>query len=229
MRLDLAPLAAALLVFVAIHACYLISASHGQVEWCVPYWDGCTTISRAGRQLPAVFVYRGLMTPAAAFMALYWVLGREWLTLLGNQPHWLNTVLPVVGVSAAICLVLFSAILGHPHPALKLPRRILVDGFFLLTFSAQLVLLARLWMLRFAAPVRKLSRLIGIKRLIVLLQLLLAATLLLAPPLMEDSGWLDDAVEWNWVVLMLAFFVVSFLAWRATRFEGRLLVPSSAH
>ena len=97
MRFDLAPLAAAVLVFVAIHACYLISASQGQVEWCVPYWDGCTTISRAGRQSPAVFVYRGLMTPAAAFMVLYWLLSREWLALVRGRAHWLDTALAAVG------------------------------------------------------------------------------------------------------------------------------------
>lgn len=229
MRVDLAPLAAAVLAFVAIHACYLISASLGQVEWCIPYWDGCTTISRAGRQSPAVFVYRGLMTPAAAFMALYWLLSREWLTLVGEQPHWLHTAVAVLGVSAGVCLVLFSSILGHPDPLFKIPRRILVDCFFICTFSAELILLGRLWTLRRAAPATSLGRIIGFKVIIVALQALLAATLALVPPLLDDSGWLDDAVEWNWVALMLLFFVASFLAWRRTHFETRLLLPGSAH
>lgn len=229
MRFDLAPLAAAVLVLVAIHVCYLISASQGLVEWCVPYWDGCTTISRAGRQLPAVFVYRGLMTPAAAFMAVYWLLCREWLTLVGDEAHRLNTVVAVAGVIAAICLVLFSSILGNAHPLLKLPRRVLVDGFFAGTFCAEIALLARLGMLRRSVSATSLSRIVGFKVAVVLLQALLAAALLLLPPFMDDSGWLDDAAEWNWVVLMSSFFVASFLAWRKTRFEGRLLLPGSAH
>ena len=229
MKFHLAPLTAALLLIVAINACYLISAYQGQVEWCVPYWDGCTTISRAGRQSPAVFLYRGLMIPAAVFMALYWLLFREWLSLAEDRVHELNTAMAVVGVSAAICLVLFSSILGHPHPLLKLPRRILAGGFFVGTFLAQLMLLARLWTLRRGWRAMRLSRIVGFKMIVVLIQVLLVIMLILLRTRISASGWLANAVEWNWVLLTSAFLTASFLAWRKTRFKGRLLLPGSAH
>ncbi len=42
----------ALLPFITTHASYLIAASHGHVEWCIPYWDASTSISATRRQMP---------------------------------------------------------------------------------------------------------------------------------------------------------------------------------
>ena len=52
---------AAIVPFVAANAAYLISASADLVPWCVPYLEGCTSVSRAARTGIASPVFRGLI------------------------------------------------------------------------------------------------------------------------------------------------------------------------
>ena len=56
----LSPLAwaTALLPLVTMHVCYLLSASEQLVPWCLPWFEGCTSISRASRSGTAYFDLR---------------------------------------------------------------------------------------------------------------------------------------------------------------------------
>ncbi|MEE4110897.1 MAG: hypothetical protein V2I24_16210, partial [Halieaceae bacterium] len=69
----------ALLPFVAVHIAYLLAADAGQVPWCNPYVDSCTSISATGRQPPASFVFKGVMLPCAMLIAVFWWLQWRWL------------------------------------------------------------------------------------------------------------------------------------------------------
>ena len=51
-----------LLPLLACNGAYLLSAYEGFIPWCIPYIDGCTTISRAARSLQA----RGLIGRATS-------------------------------------------------------------------------------------------------------------------------------------------------------------------
>ena len=57
--------AAALLPLVTIHVCFLVSVFEGHIDLCFPYWEGCSSISRAGRHGTAYFLFKGGMMPAA--------------------------------------------------------------------------------------------------------------------------------------------------------------------
>ncbi|MBT8149281.1 MAG: hypothetical protein KJO24_05080, partial [Gammaproteobacteria bacterium] len=107
-------LAVALLPFAAANLSYLISASQGFVEWCVPYWQGCTSISAAGRHGAAYFVFKALMIPAAVLSALYWLAKFRWLSHLQNAAGHAGHAVPLVclsmGCVAAVGLVLYATV-----------------------------------------------------------------------------------------------------------------------
>ena len=69
---DLSALALAngLLPMVVINLCYLISATVGHIPLCFPYWEGCTSISAAGRYGLMYFMFKGTMIPAGALVCL---------------------------------------------------------------------------------------------------------------------------------------------------------------
>ena len=85
MNVRLIPIMAALLPFLAVHGSYLVAASYGQVDWCVPYIDSCTSISATGRKPPASYLFRALMLPSAMIMMCYWWFNYSWLSSLHKR------------------------------------------------------------------------------------------------------------------------------------------------
>src|SRR3990167_2204606 len=81
---SLALLAAVLPVVAAIGS-YLISASNAQVPWCWPMLEGCSSISRAARTEPAIFLFRSLMLPQALLLVVVWLLVVSWLRQLSDR------------------------------------------------------------------------------------------------------------------------------------------------
>ena len=75
-----------ILPLVGVTGAYLFSASVGTVPWCVPFLEGCTSISRAGRYGDAVYLFRATMIPHAIFLVWFWVFAKNWLNLLNGGP-----------------------------------------------------------------------------------------------------------------------------------------------
>jgi hypothetical protein len=73
------PLLVALVPFVAAHLAYAVSIEAGHVPACVPYLEGCTSISRAARNGLGNHLFRLLMLPSALLLALHWLSVHAWL------------------------------------------------------------------------------------------------------------------------------------------------------
>lgn len=68
------PLIVGIVPLLTLLTTYLVSAIKGQIPWCLPLLEGCTSISAAGRQIPSIYVFRAPMTPSALLLGLYWAL-----------------------------------------------------------------------------------------------------------------------------------------------------------
>lgn len=206
-----------LLPFTAVHASYLFSAWQGHVDWCIPYWHGCTSISAAGRQGVAFFVFKGLMIPAAVLMAGYWWLNARWLHWLGDTAHGQQRLIVVVGFIASLGLILYSSVLGAVGDIYRIERRTGVMLYFGLTLLAQLLMLRRVMRLSKILPA--LNRPCQCQLAICLAMLLLGVGHLLAELLIPATALnperdLDDIVEWNFALLMDAYYLCSYWLWR---------------
>ena len=200
----------ALLPMVSIHTTYLISAIQGHVDWCIPHWDSCTSISATGRNGLGYFVFRGAMIPALSFMAIFWFINHRWMQAQG-YPRGRGLV--VLGALASVFMLLYTLSLGHGGGAFELLRRIGVVGYIGMTGIAQITLGAALY--RHPNPV--LSR--NGKRLLALsaftLGLAIFSVILDAIP-QFDYGQINHAFEWNLILLMNIHGVGVALLWRRT-------------
>jgi hypothetical protein len=129
------PLLIALLFLVAAHAAYLLSIQAGHVPACVPYLEGCVSISRAARHGLGNHLFRLLVIPCAVLHALVWLLAHRWL----RGGRWMV----VLGVVSAIALAVYATFLGTEGEAYRFLRRYGVVVYFGFGYLAQLALMRR--------------------------------------------------------------------------------------
>ncbi len=208
-------LLAALLPFFAVHGTYLIAASYGQVEWCNPYIDSCTSISATGRHPPASYLFRATMLPSAVIMMAYWWLNHSWLKELGtNKKHYsqsTNNRMLVLGVIACLGLILYVTVLGERGELWAMQRRLGTALFFAFTYIAQLLLLHQL---RRLLPDLARPLLSAMGTVSVVLLLLGVMTLVLDA---WNESWynqVEDAFEWILTLLLQANFLFGYFVWR---------------
>lgn len=197
--------AVALLPILTVHISYLLAASYGQVEWCVPYWDSCTSISATGRQMPAKFVFKMGMIPAALLTVVFWWGLWRWCQFVLAQKDTL--VMPILGSLAAVFLIQYTLALGEVGDGYRFLRRTGVVLTFALTFIAQVLFVRRLKSL----SQKVLEYRVWYLRMIRLLLLLLAigmTSVMLDAVLGDAYDKIEDAFEW-WMALFLnGFFIL---------------------
>jgi hypothetical protein len=216
--LPLWPLAlvAGLLPLVATVLAASLSMQQGLVPTCNPFWDGCTSISRAARyELPNI-LFRALMLPAATLQALVWVAVARWLMQCGAAGRGVAWIAPL-GVVAGIALVVYGSFLGTEGPVYRWLRQygtVVYFGFtclnLLLTGNAvqALVRVRRLFMPRWLE-----HAMVALASTLVLLGLgnaLVAAAF--GEPL---KGRVENVTEW-WgaLIFVLGFCAIAAMWWR---------------
>lgn len=135
------PLLCALLPLAATWIAFALSVHGGHIEACNPFWDGCTSISRAARHGLGNAVFRALVLPAAMLQVLLWWLLRHWLRGLGRDP---GPALSALGLVAGAFLVLYATFLGTEGAIYQLLRRYGVTVYFAATYLALLLVLRHL-------------------------------------------------------------------------------------
>jgi hypothetical protein len=133
------PVMAGLLPLVAATLAYSLSIRLDIVEGCNPFFDGCTSISRAARHGLPNHLFRALVLPAAALQAICWLMCGSWLRSVGAAPSRMLRLLPVLGIAAAVFLVLYGTFLGVEGAAYRWMRRYGVVVYFGTTCVSMLI------------------------------------------------------------------------------------------
>jgi hypothetical protein len=212
-------LAAALLPFITIHVSYLVAASAGHVEWCVPYWDSCTSISATGRQLPEKIWFKSGMIPAALATMLLWWCAADWRKRAAPTHHSVAlAAMPLLGLIAACSLILYTAALGEEGGAFRLIRRAGIVLSFAFTFISQTLLTRLIGELAHLRADAWLQR--RYHQLLALLLLLLTVgivSVILDGMLGADYDRIEDAFEWVMALMLNLYFVMLAQVWRRER------------
>ena len=198
----------AVLPLLAAVASYLISATLNQVPWCWPMFEGCTSISRAGRNEPAIFIFRLLLLPQAVLLVLCWALVRGWLHQRGINAGQTRNLL-IAGVVGALALALYVDFLGSNGEFYQFMRRFGITFYFAGTGLAQLMTVrllrpqggqsvAQLWLWY-----------------LVLGQWLLAIVHVVLKIMLADYDRWENRLEWSLALLMTLWFAA--LAWQFHR------------
>lgn len=201
-----------LLPLLAAHASYLISANSGYVPWCLPYAEGCTSISRAARHGTANILFKLLMLPYAALLVLFWMQTGAWLRHL--RPEAVRRIGSVksLGTSAAAFLAIYVICLGVDGELYQWMRRYGITVFFGFSVLAQMLSVALL-----AAPLRQRQTL---RNSMLCFSALLLALGVLSVPLQhfaEDSDAAMNALEWIYAALMTFFYALIGAAAKVNR------------
>lgn len=137
-----------LLPFFGVHVAYLFNladpAALAPPFHCIPYWDGCVSISRAARSGEGLYLFRALVMPTAALMVLTWLCAAQWLRLL-TENHRHARLVGLMGSVGALFLVVYASWLGTEGVWYGWLRRYGVIFYFGLTAMSQLILLDALW------------------------------------------------------------------------------------
>ena len=198
---------------VSIITVYVWSASAGHVPWCVPFVEGCTTISRAARPEPMNLLFRWTMLPWAALVTVYWGLSVRWLGQQVPARRYSRHAMVVFALSGTLGTALYALHLGGDSPMAEFMRS--YGGalvFSSLTFGQVMLVTA----IRGHAPVPP-----GLRRGMLAVCLLLLAMVIMTAAgsaMLDNTYALVSAMEWNFGLVMLLFFPLTGLAWHYTGF-----------
>jgi hypothetical protein len=203
-----------------VHACYALSASAAIVPACVPYLDGCTSISAAGRHGWAYFLFKAGMLPSAALIIMYWRLCRAWLLAAGEVDGPGLRSLLWLGAAGALFMMLYSVFLGHAGEPYNLLRRFGVSLNLGFTYLAQLLLVWRLGRIQ-----RQTGRALCPPVILLAKTWLLAGLLVLGlgsipvSNFIVDKDPVENAIEWVFCLLLSSFYLLTAVAWKMTGFQ----------
>jgi hypothetical protein len=219
---------AGLLPILAAHLAYLLNIWAGTdlaPEFiCIPYLDGCVSISRAARSGPGLHLFRAMMLPSAVLLLLSWEFVREWLRGLNacsDRRGWLIGGLGAVG---AVFLVFYATWLGTEGDWYRWLRRYGVIFYFAGTALAQLLLIWVLWPQRMRLAGGRLARPITVLTVLVSLQWALGVFSSLKRLIFDDPALIDrieSIIEWCYALPMATGFIVIAWMFRRSGFHAR--------
>ncbi len=213
---------------IAINLCLLISQNPtfldktifyvdqvGRSSFSIPYLDGGLSISRASRTYPQFLIFKPAMWGTAILLYFYWKSNNN---LINNfKKTDVNYKFKVFGILSAIFLAIHSIFLGVKFDLqiYKLFRRVVLLLFIIFEIIAQGILVYHFIKLK-----KILNNLVNKKVLIIkmILVTILATVGILSLPILLQSGntHFKHALEWNYFVGVIMFYLLSRFFWKQT-------------
>ena len=185
----------------------------GRSGFSIPYFDGGLSISRASRTYPQYLIFKPSMIITAIMLYYYWNNNNNLVNSLNSTN--INHKFKTYGILSALFLVIHSLLLGIKFDIqiYKLFRRIVLLAFIIFEIIAQGILVYYLFKLK-----TKIKNLINgnILKLKVLLVGILAVVAIFSLPLLVTKGntHFKHALEWNYFVGVILFYLLSNLFWK---------------
>jgi hypothetical protein len=208
------PLIACLAPLIGINVAYWMGADNNVLPSCIPYLDGCTSISSTGRYPPGDRVFRAVMLPQAAVLALTWYFAALWLKSLkpGSKA---GTAILISGVTGALALILYVSYLASNNPFYEIMRSYGIYFYFVGTALAQLILSLALD----RSPIQRAMVWVTVT------PFALGLVNLVQKAVLGSLNSNENRIEWIASLLMQAWFVLLWISWRKSRFD--ILVRTS--
>ena len=217
-----------LIPLIAINLCLIISQNPqflentffkvdyiGRSEFSIPYLDGSLSISRASRTFPQYLIFKPSMIITAIILYFYWSSNNNLINKFKATN--INYKFKTFGILSALFLAIHSIFLGIKFDiqVYKLMRRLVLLLFIIFEIIAQGMLVYHFFKLK-----NQLSDLIN-KRILFLkaaLVLILATVAILSLPILINKGntHFKHALEWNYFVGVILFYLFTRFLWKST-------------
>ena len=207
-----------ILPLLASNGAYLLSAYEGFVPWCMPYIDGCTTISQAGRSGNTIFFYRAMVFPYSVLLIWFWLYSTSWLDLLHGHTTKIARIIFWLGLAGSIALLIYIDFLGTTGEVNSFMRRIGAMLYFTLTPLAQLLMLNQHYnILRKKPEVSIKPKVLQYQLIILILMLIIGAISILLVVTDNITYEIENIVEWNFSLLLNLYFLGMIFIWKDYR------------
>jgi hypothetical protein len=216
------PLWAAVVPFVTVNVCYVVAIGLDHLPACIPYLTGCTSVSSTGRVAPESMIFRAGMLPSALIVALFWHRCVTFLRLGGQSGSRLVT-LQVLGVIAALSLVIYAVTLGFEDNAYRQLRRAGIIGFALSTFTAEVSLIIFYRPMRIATTEKLWRWLIVLCVALPLLSITAEVAKFVGAP----RHGANNTVAWNAFLVASAYYAVVARIWWQHGFSSQFTITSA--
>ena len=187
----------------------------GRSGFSIPYLDGSLSISRAARTFPQYLVFKPAMILTAIFLYIYWKNNNQLVNKINSSN--INYKFKTFGILSAVFLVIHSILLGVKFDIqiYKLFRRVVLLLFIIFEIIAQGILVYHFYKIK-----RNLEKFINKKILTlkIILVSLLALIAVLSLPILVTKGntHFKHALEWNYFVGVILFYLFSRFFWKRT-------------
>ncbi len=198
------PLIVAIVPVAGVTAAYWLNIDAGVLPACVPFADGCTSISATGRYLPGSMPFRAALLPQVALLCFLWLFSAEYLKITRPGLAAIRRAMLTAGLTGAMALIVYVTFLGTHHPVYEFMRRFGIYFYFLGTVLAQVLLTLAL----------RSSGLRQVMLAFVIAPFVLGVANLLLKLVISDPDWIENSIEWIVAFLMQCWFVLLFVAWR---------------
>ena len=212
----------------AINICLLISQNYellentifsvdhiGRSNFSIPYLDGSLSISRASRTFPQYLIFKPSMILTSVLLYFYWKSNNQLINKFYETN--INYNFKTFGILSAVLLAVHSVFLGIKFDIqiYKLFRRLVLVLFIIFEIIAQGYLVFHFYKLK-----TKIDKFINRKILLfkLILVSVLAAVAILSLPILVTKGntHIKHALEWNYFVGVVLFYLLSRIFWRRT-------------
>ena len=217
-----------LIPLLAINFCLIISQNYqflegtiftvdqvGRSAFSIPYLDGSLSISRASRTFPQYLIFKPSMILTAVLLYYYWRENNNLVNKFNSSD--INFNFKKFGILSAIFLAIHSIFLGIKFDIqiYKLFRRVILLLFIIFELIAQGLLIYHFYKLK-----NKLDKLINKKILFIkafLVSILIVIAILSLPILVtKGNTHFKHALEWNYFVGVVFFYLLSRFFWKRT-------------
>ena len=187
----------------------------GRSGFSIPYLDGSLSISRASRTFPQYLIFKPAMIATAVILYFYWSNNNNLVNRF-KFTH-INYKFKTFGILSAVFLAIHSIFLGIKFDIqiYKLMRRVVLLLFIIFEIVAQGILVYHFFSLK-----QKLSKFINKKILFLkaVLVAVLASVAILSLPILLVKGntHFKHALEWNYFVGVILFYLFTRFLWKRT-------------
>ena len=217
------------LPLIAINLCLFISVNPSLLEgtiftvdqigrsgFSIPYLDGSLSISRASRTFPQYLIFKPSMIITGILLFYYWNNNNNLICKIRNTENF-KYKFRIFGMLSAIFLIIHSIFLGVKFDIqiYKLFRRVVLLLFIIFELIAQGMLVYYLFNIKSKISDITNKKILVIKMILVSILVVVAFASL---PILLTKGntHFKHALEWNYFVGVITFYLLTFYFWRRT-------------
>ncbi len=181
-----------------------------------PFIYGETSISNIVKRFPINYLFKPLLYISVIFMIFYWIYYNKILRKIINYPQ--NFYFFIFGILSAFFLLLHVFFLGWIFESefLTKLRRTFVIFFIFFEVLAQAFLIRKIFF--YKDKIKNYLFMMIVYAKLFFVSLICSATVIILSILMifDLSSKIDYILEWNYFLILLFFYYLSFLMWKKT-------------